>query len=75
MGRPKADARAIRKAQTLSLRLLPRDLQPFATLQPFNPLVIHPPAIGHQKRRDPVITVPAVGTGQLRHLASERNVG
>ena len=85
---PQPDARSVSEPQTAALGLLGRDLQPLASPDPLDPLVVDEPAGLAQQRGDLAIAVAAILPGQRddvggqplfiitapRHLALRRAV-
>ena len=70
--RPQAYTGAVIEPQPSSLWLLRWHLQPFPSLYPLDPLVVHIPATMPQKGGDPPVAVPAELTGQLHDLLGQR---
>ncbi len=66
-----ANARAVVEPQPPLLRLLGRDLQPFAPLDALNLAVVHQPSRRAQQGGDPTITVAAVLPRQLDDVGRE----
>ena len=64
MCRPKPYAGAIMEPQPAPLRLFLWNLKPLVPPDALYPLVIDPPALPSQQRRDPTITVATISTGQ-----------
>ena len=62
---PESDARAIGQPQTAALRLLGGHLQPLASPDPLDPLVVDQPAGPAQQRCDLAVAVTAILPGQL----------
>ena len=58
--RPQSDTRPVIQPQPTSLGLLGGYLQPLASPDAFDTLVVHMPALCSQQRRDPSITVAAI---------------
>ncbi len=54
--------------------LLGGHLEPLLPPEPFDPLLIHPPPLGPQQRRDPPVAVAPVLRGQPRHGGNQRRV-
>jgi hypothetical protein len=69
--RRQADARSVRQPQASSLRLLGRNLQPLASPDPLDPLVVHEPACIAQQGRDLAVAVAAIATRQLDQVSRE----
>jgi len=59
------DAGPVRKPETAALRLLLRDLEPFAPPDPLDPLVVDQPARPARQLGDLAVAVAAILTGQL----------
>src|SRR5215475_4197919 len=62
--RPQPDARSVSQPQAAALGLLGRDLQPLASPDPLDPLVVDQPAGPAQKLGDLAIAVAAILLGQ-----------
>ena len=58
--RAAADARPVGSPQPPSFGLFLRHFQPCPPPQPFDPLVMHPPALTPQQPRDPPIAIAAI---------------
>jgi hypothetical protein len=61
---PQPDARSVRKPEPSAFGLLPGDLQPLASPDPLDTLVVHEPACSPQKRADLAIAIAAVLAGE-----------
>ena len=62
---PQPDARSVVQPETAALGLLGRDLQPLASPDPLDPLVVDQPAGPAQQLGDLAIAVAAILPGQL----------
>src|SRR5215207_3325677 len=69
---PQPDARSIRQPEPSAFGLPPGDLQPLASPDPLDPLVVHEPACSPQKRADLAIAIAAVLAGELDEVGRER---
>ncbi len=72
--RPQPDAGAVVEPEPALLRLLVRDLQPFAPPDPLDPLRVHMPTGVVQQTGDHAIAVAAVLAGQLDDVVGEANL-
>ena len=70
--RPQTDAGAVGEPETSALRLLGRNLQPLATPDALDPLVVHEPAGIPQQRADLAIAITTVLAGELDEVGRER---
>ena len=70
--RPQPDARSVREPEPATPGLLLRDLQPLASPDPLDPLVVDHPARGRaQQLRDLAVAVAAVPPGELDDVGRE----
>lgn len=69
--RPQTYARAIVEPQTSRFRLFARGLQPLASPDPLNTLLIHSPASSTKQRRNTAISVAAILAGKLDNVGSQ----
>ena len=69
---PQTDARSVVEPEPPSLRLFGRNLQPLATPDAFDPLVVDGPARGRsQKLRDLPVAVAAILTGEFNDIGGQ----
>ena len=68
---PQPDARSVIQPQACALGLPGGDLQPLASPDPFDPLVIDQPARIPQQRRDLAVAVTAVLPGKLDNVGGQ----
>ena len=68
---PQPDARSVRQPEPSAFGLLPGDLQPLASPDPLDPLVVDEPACSAQQLGDLAVAVAAVLPGKLDDVGGE----
>ena len=68
---PEADAGAVVEPQATALRLPGWDLQPLASPDPLDPLVVDQPARPTQQLGNLAIAIPAILPGQLNEISGQ----
>ena len=68
---PEADAGAVVQPQAATLRLSGRNLQPLASPDPLDPLVVDQPASPAQQFGDLAIAIPAILAGQINEVGRQ----
>ena len=65
---PQPDAGAVIQVKTATLLMFLRDFKSFLPPDPLNPFVINPPALYPQQRRNSLISIPAISSGQTNDV-------
>jgi len=68
---PEPDAGSVIEPETAALRLPGRDLQPLASPDPLDPLVVDQPAGPAQQFGDLAIAIPAILAGQINEVGRQ----
>ena len=68
---PQPDARSVRKPEPSAFGLLPRDLQPLASPDPLDPLVVDEPACSAQQLGELAVAVASVLPSKLDDVGAE----